>query len=134
MDNQRASTINPAPAAAALQRNASGVISDVIFCQTNELPAKKQNTMGGLKRGLDTVPVLLCGVFEKLSQLEWIFADFLDGGEQKAVYGDVNHLLEKATGLEEVLVPAIPHQLAQLHAGIQVVITVFRIDPKPILL
>lgn len=78
--------------------------------------------------------MLLRGVFEKLSQLEWIFADFLDRGEQEAVYGDVNHLLEEATGLEEVLVPAIPHQLAQLHTGIQVVVTVFRIDPETILL
>lgn len=72
-----------------------------------------------------TVPVLLCGVFKKLGQLEWIFADFLDGREQEAIYGDVNHLLEEATGFEEVLVPAIPHQFAQLHTGIQVVVTVF---------
>lgn len=72
-----------------------------------------------------TVPVLLSSVFEKLGQLEWIFADFLDRGEQEAVYGNVNHLLEKATGLEEVLVPAIPHQFAQLHTGVQVVVTVF---------
>lgn len=69
--------------------------------------------------------MLLCSVFEKLSQLERIFADFLDRGEQEAVYGDVDHLLEEATGLKEVLVPAIPHQFAQLHTGIQVVVTVF---------
>lgn len=71
-----------------------------------------------------TVPVLLCSVFQKLSQLEWIFADFLDRGEQEAVYSDVDHLLEQATGLEEVLVPAISHQFAQLHTGVQVVVAV----------
>lgn len=81
-----------------------------------------------------TVPVLLCSVFKKLGQLKWIFADFLDRGEQEAVYGNVNHLLEEATGFEEVLVPAIPHQFAQLHTGIQVVVTVFWVDPKTILL
>lgn len=69
--------------------------------------------------------MLLRGVFEKLSQLEGIFADFLDRGEQEAVDGDVDHLLEEATGLKEVLVPAIPHQFAQLHTGIQMVVTVF---------
>lgn len=81
-----------------------------------------------------TVPVLLRCVFEKLSQLEWIFADFLDRGEQEAVYGNVNHLLEEATGLEEVLIPAVPHQFAQFHTGIQVVVTVLWVDPKTILL
>lgn len=69
--------------------------------------------------------MLLRSVFEKLSQLEWIFADFLDRSEQEAVDGNVNHLLEEAAGLEEVLVPAIPHQFAQLHTCIQVVVTVF---------
>jgi len=81
-----------------------------------------------------TLPVLLRRVFEKLGQLEWIFADLLDGREQEAVDGDVDHLLEEAARLEEVLVPAVPHQLAQLHAGVQVVVTVFRVDPKAILL
>lgn len=69
--------------------------------------------------------MLLCSVFEKLSQLEGIFADLLDRGEQEAVYGNVNHLLKESTGLKEMLVPAIPHQLAQLQASVQVVITVF---------
>lgn len=69
--------------------------------------------------------MLLSGILEKLSQLERIFADFLDRGEQEAVYSNVDHLLKEATGLEEVLIPAIPHQFAQLHAGIQMVVTVF---------
>lgn len=59
-----------------------------------------------------TVPVVLCCVFKQLGQLKGIFADFLDRGEQEAVYSDVNHLLEKATCLEEVLIPAVPHQFA----------------------
>lgn len=70
------------------------------------------------------VPVLLCSVFQQLGQLQRVFADFLDGGEQEAVDGDVDHLLEQATGLEEVLVPAVSHQLAQLHTGVQVVVAI----------
>lgn len=78
--------------------------------------------------------MLLGSVFEELSQLEGIFADFLDGREQETIYGDVNHLLEESTGLEEVLVPAVPHQLAQLHTGVQVVVAVLWVDPETILL
>lgn len=55
------------------------------------------------------VPVLLCGVFEKLSQLKRIFADLLNRGEQEAVDSDVDHLLKEATGLEKMLVPPVPH-------------------------
>lgn len=68
--------------------------------------------------------MLLRCVFKELRQLEGIFADFLDGGEQEAIYGDVNHLLEEATSFKEVLVPAIPHQFAQLHTCIQVVVAI----------
>ena len=80
------------------------------------------------------VPVLLGCVFEKLCQLQRVFTDLLDGGEEEAVDGDINHLLEEATGLKEVLVPAISHQLAELHAGVQVVVTVLGVDPEAILL
>lgn len=78
--------------------------------------------------------MLLCSVFKKLSQLKRVFADFLNRREQEAIYGDVDHLLEEATSLEKVLVPAVPHQFAKLHTRIQVVVTVFRVDPKTILL
>lgn len=65
--------------------------------------------MSILNMSTANIPVFLCSVFEKLSQLERIFADFLDRSEQEAIYGNVDHLLEEATRLEEVLVPAIPH-------------------------
>ena len=80
------------------------------------------------------VPVLLGRVFQQLRQLQRVFADLLDRGEQEAVDGDVNHLLEEAAGLEEVLVAAVAHQLAELHAGVQVVVTVLRVDPEAVLL
>jgi len=92
------------------------------------------NSLDEIKSWQCTLPVLLRSIFKELSQLEGVFADFLDRREQEAIYGNVNHLLEEATSLEEVLVPAIPHQFAQLHAGIQVVVTVFWIDPETVLL
>ena len=80
------------------------------------------------------LPVLLCCVFEQLGQLQRVLADLLDGREQEAVDGDVDHLLEETARLEEVLVPAVSHQLAQLHAGVQVVVAVLRVDPEAVLL
>ncbi len=70
------------------------------------------------------LPVVLCCVLEQLGQLQRILADLLHRGEEEAVDGDVDHLLEQATGLEEVLIAAVLHQLGELHAGIQVVVAV----------
>ena len=78
--------------------------------------------------------MFLCSVFEQLGQLQGVFADLLYGCEEEAVDSDVDHLLQQTAGLEEVLVPPVSHQLGQLHAGVQVVVTVLRVDPEAILL
>lgn len=78
--------------------------------------------------------MLLCGVLEQLSQLQWVFADLLHRGEQEAIQGDVNHLLEQPAGLEEVPVLALLHEVGQLHTGTWVVVAVLRIDGKALLL
>lgn len=80
------------------------------------------------------LPVLLCGVLEQLSQLQWVFADLLHRREEEAVQGDVDHLLEQAAGLEEVPVLAVLHEVGQLHAGAWVVVAVLRVDGKALLL
>lgn len=80
-----------------------------LIFRNKQTKKSKHNTMNILNMRSANIPVFLCSVFEKLSQLERIFADFLDRSEQEAVYGNVDHLLEEATSLEEVLVPAIPH-------------------------
>lgn len=73
------------------------------------------------------LPVLRVGVFEQLSQLQWVFADFLHGSQQKPVQRDVNHLLQQATGFKEVDVLVNFGEAGQLHAGVGVVVAVFRV-------
>lgn len=80
------------------------------------------------------VPVVLGSVLQKLGQLQRVLANLLHGRQQEAIDGDVNHLLQEATGLEEVLVASILHQLGQFHTGVQVVVAVFRVYPKSVLL
>lgn len=74
------------------------------------------------------------GVFEQFSQLQWIFADFLHGSQQKPIQRDVNHLLQQAAGFEEVDVLVNFGKAGQLHAGIGVVVAVFRVYLKLCLL
>lgn len=78
--------------------------------------------------------MLLCGVLEQLSQLQWVFADLLHRREEEAIQGDVDHLLEQAAGLEEVPVLAVLHEVGQLHTGARVVVAVLRVDGKALLL
>ena len=78
--------------------------------------------------------MVLDGVLEQFGQLQRVLADLLDRSEQEAVDGDVDHLLDQATSLEEVLVASVPHQSGQLHAGVHMVVTVFRVYPEAILL
>lgn len=77
---------------------------------------------------LSALPVLGVGVLEQLGQLQGVFADFLHGGEQEAIQGDVNHLLQQAAGLEEVHVLVDLGEARQLHAGVRVVVAVLRVD------
>lgn len=74
------------------------------------------------------LPVLGVGVFEQLSQLQRVFADFLHGSQQKPVQRDVDHLLQQATGFEEVDVLVNFGEAGQLHAGVGMVVAVFRVD------
>jgi len=53
--------------------------------------------------------VLLSGVFEQFCKLQRVFADFLNGREKKTIDGNVNHLLQQATGLKEVTIFALFH-------------------------
>lgn len=68
------------------------------------------------------------GVLEQLCQLQGVFADFLHGGEQEAIQGDVNHLLQQPAGLEEVNVLIDLGETRQLHARVGVVVAVLRVD------
>lgn len=78
--------------------------------------------------------MLLCGVLEQLSQLQWVFADLLHRREEEAVQGDVDHLLQQAAGLEEVPVLAVLHEVGQLHTGAWVVVAVLGVDGEALLL
>lgn len=78
--------------------------------------------------------MLLRGVLEQLGQLQGVLADLLHWGEQEAVDGDVDHLLEQAASFKEVSVPALLHQVGQLGAGARMVVTVLGIDGKALLL
>lgn len=81
-----------------------------------------------------TLPVLGVGVFEQFSKLQWIFADFLHGSQQKPIQRDVNHLLQQAAGFKEVDVLVNFGEAGQLHAGIGVIVAVFRVYLKLCLL
>lgn len=83
---------------------------------------------------LPALPVLGVGVLEQLGQLQGVFADFLHGGEQEAIQGDVNHLLQQAAGLEEVHVLVDLGEARQLQAGVGVVVAVLGVDLKLCLL
>lgn len=78
--------------------------------------------------------MLLCGVLEQLSQLQWVFTDLLHRCEEEAIQGYVNHLLEQAAGLKEVPVLALLHEVGQLHTGTRVIVAVLRVDGKALLL
>lgn len=72
--------------------------------------------------------MLWVGVFEQLSQLQWVLADLLNRGEQEAIQGDVNHLLEESARLKEEHVLVDFHELGELDAGIGVVVAILGID------
>jgi len=78
--------------------------------------------------------VLRVGVFEQLGQLQRVFADFLHWCQQKPIQRDVNHLLQQAAGFEEVDVLVDFGEARQLHAGVGVVVAVFRVYLKLCLL
>lgn len=73
-------------------------------------------------------PVLWVGVFEQLSQLQWVLADLLNWSKQETVQRDVDHLLEQSAGLEEEHILVDFHQLRELDAGVGVVVAILRID------
>lgn len=73
-------------------------------------------------------------VLEQLPQLQGVFADLLHRSEQEAGDGDVNHLLQEAAGLKEVLVPARLHEALQFGAGRRVGVAVLRVDRKTLAL
>lgn len=79
-------------------------------------------------------PVLLGGVFEQFCKLQRIFADFLNRCEKKAINGNVNHLLKQSTGLKEVPVFALLHQLGEFNAGTGMIVTILWINSKAFLL
>lgn len=83
-----------------------------------------------VSKGKSGLPVVFGGVFEQLSQLQGVLADLLDGREQEASDGDVNHLLQQPAGLKEVLVPAQLHEALQLPTRCRVGVTVLRVDGK----
>lgn len=68
--------------------------------------------------------MVLWGVLQQFSQLQWVFTDLLDGREQETGDGDVDHLLEKPTGLKEMFVSARLHEALQLSTGGWVGVTV----------
>lgn len=74
------------------------------------------------------------GVLEQLRQLQWVFADLLHGSQQEPIQRDVNHLLQQAASFEEVDVLVDFGEAGQLHAGIGVVVAVFRVYLKLCLL
>lgn len=72
--------------------------------------------------------MLWVGVFQQLSQLQWVFADLLNRREQEAVQGNVDHLLEQPACFEEENVLVGLHELRELDAGVGVVVAVLGVD------
>lgn len=72
--------------------------------------------------------MLWVGVFQQLSQLQWVFADLLNRREQEAVQGNVDHLLEQPACLEEENVLVGLHELRELDTGVGVVVAVLGVD------
>lgn len=70
------------------------------------------------------LPVVFGCVFEQLAQLKRVFADLLHRRQQETGNGDVNHLLQEATGFKEVLVASLLHQPLQLCTRRRVCVTV----------
>lgn len=64
------------------------------------------------------------GVLQEFPELQRVFTDLLHRREQEACDGDVDHLLQEATGLEEVLVFAHLHETMQLRTGCRVRVAV----------
>lgn len=72
--------------------------------------------------------MLWVGIFQQLSQLQWVFADLLNWREQEAVQGNVDHLLEQPACLEEENVLVGLHELRELDTGVGVVVAVLGVD------
>lgn len=70
------------------------------------------------------LPVVFGCIFEQFSQLQRVFTDLLDWREQEAGDRNVNHLLEEATGLKEMLIFPHLHEALQLRTGDRVSVTV----------
>lgn len=68
------------------------------------------------------------GVLEEFPELQRVFTDLLHRREQEACDGDVDHLLQEAAGLEEVLVFAILHETMQFRTGRRVSVAVLGVD------
>ncbi len=78
--------------------------------------------------------MLWVGVLQQFSQLQRILADFLNRSKQESIQRNVDHLLEQTTGLKEEHILLDLHQFGDLHAGIGVVVAIFRVDLKVCLL
>lgn len=78
--------------------------------------------------------MLWVGVFQQFCKLQWVLANFLHWSQEEAIQRDVNHLLKQATGLKEINILADFGESRKLHAGIGVVVAVFRVDLELILL
>ena len=72
--------------------------------------------------------MVLRSVLEQFSQLQGVFTDLLNGCEQEASNGDVDHLLEEPVGLKEMFVSAQLHEALQLSTGCWMGVTVLRVD------
>lgn len=42
------------------------------------------------------------GILDQRGQLQWVFADLLHWGQQEAIEGDVDHILQQLAGLTEI--------------------------------
>ncbi len=78
--------------------------------------------------------MLWVGVLQQFSQLQRILADLLNRSKQESIQRNVDHLLEQTTGLKEENILLDLHQFGDLHAGIGVVVAIFRVDLKVCLL
>lgn len=70
------------------------------------------------------LPVLGVCILEQLGQLQRVLADLLHWGQQEAIQGDVDHLLQQPAGLKEVHVFAELGEPGELDASIGVVVAI----------
>lgn len=76
----------------------------------------------------------MVGILQQLGQLQWVLADLLHWGQQEAIEGGVNHLLQQLAGLTEIHVLVELGEPGELYACVGMVVGILLINLEVCLL